>query len=119
MIELRGPWVFNNGKNSGYLSVPYLVLERDEIHYYRRFGGFTISRETYDYAMSKGAKYYEIHYVPFMNVLIFRLEDFRHGQKVMFSGEVQYVLPKSRAIMSFTVSRFVPQHMEPDRGNRP
>jgi hypothetical protein len=115
MIELRGLWVFNNGKNSGYLSVPYLVLERDEIHYYRRFGGFAISRETYDYAMSRGVEYYEIHYLAFMNVLIFRLEDFRQGQRVMFSGELQYVLPKSRAIMSFPVKKFVPQHMEPVR----
>lgn len=113
MIELRGTWVFNDGRNSGYLSAPYLVLERDEKHYYRRFGGFAISKEIYDYATSKGIMYYEIHYVPHMQVLIFRMGDFRSGYKVMFSGEIQYILPRTRAVMAFNVVRFIPQHMAP------
>ncbi len=115
MIELRGSWVFNNGKNSGYLSAPYLVLERDERHYFRKFNGFSISRDVYDFAPSRGISYYEIHYVPDMQVLIFRLDDFRNGQRVMFSGEIQYILSKARAAMAFNVVKFVPQHMEPGR----
>jgi len=116
VIELRGHWVFNNGKNSGYLSPPYLVLERDERHYFRKYRGFAISRDVYSFAIARGIGSYEIHYLPEMEVFIFNLDDFNHGQRVIFSGEMQYVLSKDRAIQTFKVERFVPQHMEPGRG---
>lgn len=116
MIEMRGPWLFNNDRNSGYLNPPYLVLERDEKHYFRKYRGFAISKDIYNYVQDKGVRYYEIHYVSEMKVLIFNLQDFRTGHKVMFSGEIQYILPSNRAIQGFVVDRFTPQHMSLDKG---
>ncbi len=111
MIEMRGPWLFNNNQNSGYLDPPYLVLERDEKHYFRKYRGFAISKDIYDYVQNRGVMYYEVHYVPEMKVMVFNLQDFRAGYKVIFSGEIQYILPCNRAIHEFVVERFIPQHM--------
>ncbi len=119
MIEMRGPWLFNNNQNSGYLDPPYLVLERDEKHYFRKYRGFAISKDIYDYVKDRGVRYYEIHYVPDMQVLVFNLQDLRTGYKVMFSGEIQYILPKTRAMSIFTVERFVPQHMAHTKEEQP
>ena len=119
MIEMRGPWLFNNDRNSGYLNPPYLVLERDEKHYFRKYRGFAISKDIYNYVQDKGVRYYEIHYVPEMKVLIFNLQDFRTGHKVMFSGEIQYILPGNRAIHEFVVERFIPQHMAHTKEEQP
>ena len=116
MIENRGSWIFNNGSNSGYLSGQYLVLERNEKHYFRKFHGFAVSRDVYVFARAKGVRYYEIHYRPEMEVLIFNLEDFIHGHKVMFTGELQYIIPKERAVMKFRVPSLRPQHMDPGEG---
>ena len=44
MIQQKGPWVFNNDQNSGYLDIPYLVLERDGEHFFRKYSGFSISK---------------------------------------------------------------------------
>ena len=117
MIQQKGPWVFNNELNSGYLDIPYLVLERDERHYFRKYRGFSISRDVFEYAIDRNVSFYEVHYVPEMKVLIYNLRDFRSGYRAMFSGEIQYILPSSRAIMSFPAREFVPQHMEPNRRN--
>ena len=117
MILQKGPWVFNNNQNSGYLDRPYLVLERDERHYFRKYRGFSISRDVFEYAIDRNVSFYEVHYVPEMKVLIYNLQDFRSGYKAMYSGEIQYILPSSRAIMSFPARKFVPQHMEPARRN--
>ena len=117
MIQQKGPWVFNNELNSGYLDIPYLVLERDERHYLRKYRGFSISRDVFEYAIDRNVSFYEVHYVPEMKVLIYNLQDFRSGYRAMFSGEIQYILPSSRAIMSFPAREFVPQHMEPVRRN--
>jgi hypothetical protein len=111
MIQQKGPWVFNNDLNSGYLDIPYLVLEREEKHYFRKYRGFAISKDVYEYAKGKEVRFYEVHYVPDMKVLIYNLQDFRSGYKVMFSGEIQYILPSSNAIREFYVSGFTPQHM--------
>jgi len=117
MILQRGPWIFNNNQNSGYLDRPYLVLERDERHYFRKYRGFAISKDVFEYAIDRNVSFYEVHYVPEMKVLIYNLQDFRSGYKAMFSGEIQYILPSSSAIMSFPAREFVPQHMEPTRRN--
>ena len=117
MILQKGPWVFNNNQNSGYLDRPYLVLERDERHYFRKYRGFAISKDVFEYAIDRNVSFYEVHYVPEMKVLIYNLQDFRSGYRAMFSGEIQYILPSSRAIMSFPAREFVPQHMEPNRRN--
>jgi hypothetical protein len=111
MISQKGPWVFNNDLNSGYLDIPYLVLERYEKHYFRKYRGFAISKDVYDYAIDRNIQFYEIHYLPDMKVLIYNLQDFRSGYKVMFSGEIQYILPSCRAIREFHVWRFTPQHI--------
>lgn len=111
MIDLRGPWLFNNGQNSGYLDFPYLVLERDEKHYFRKYRGFAISRDVFEYAIDRNFQYYEVHYVPVMRAYIFNLPDFRTGYKVMFSGEIQYILPTDRAFKEFQVERFSPRHI--------
>lgn len=50
-----------------------------------------------------------------MKVLIFNLQDFRTGHKVMFSGEIQYILPGDRAIQDSVVDRFTPKHMSLDK----
>ncbi len=52
----------------------------------------------------RGIRYYEVQYRPEMKVIIFSLQEFRSGHRVMFSGEVQYILPKFR-----------PQHISNDR----
>ena len=117
MILQKGPWVFNNNQNSGYLDRPYLVLERDERHYFRKYRGFAISKDVFEYAIDRNVSFYEVHYVPEMKVLIYNLQDFMSGYKAMYSGEIQYILPSSRAIMSFPAREFVPQHMEPARRN--
>jgi hypothetical protein len=112
MIGIRGHWVFNNEKNSGYLDIPYLVVERDKNHYFRKFQGFAISKGVYNFAKAYGVMYYEIHYVPNNEVLIFNLADFKHGHIVMFSGEVQYVISMENAISRFRTGKFSPYHIE-------
>ena len=111
MIQQKGPWVFNNNQNSGYLDRPYLVLERDERHYFRKYRGFAISKDVFEYATDRDVSFYEVHYAPEMKVLIYNLQDFRSGYRAMFSGEIQYILPGSRAIREFQVRKFAPQHI--------
>lgn len=111
MIQQKGVWIFNNNQNSGYLDAPYLVLERDERHYFRKYRGFAISKDVYDYAIERNIRFYEIHYLPDMKVLVYNIQDFRSGHKVTFSGEIQYILPSGRAIKEFHVLRFTPQHI--------
>lgn len=112
MIQQKGPWVFNNDQNSGYLDIPYLVLERDGEHFFRKYSGFSISKEVYDFAQARNVRYYEVHYLPSMKVFIFNLADFKTGYKVYFSGEIQYILPVHRAISEFVVHRFGPAHID-------
>jgi hypothetical protein len=112
MIYQKGPWVFNNEMNSGYLDVPYLVLERDSRHFFRKYRGFSISRDVFEYAKSKKIRFYEIHYLPSMMVFIFNLDDFRTGHTLYFSGELQYVLPVHRALSQFIVPKFRPDHID-------
>ena len=111
MILQKGPWVFNNNQNSGYLDRPYLVLERDERHYFRKYRGFAISKDVFEYAIDRNVSFYEVHYVPEMKVLIYNLQDFRSGYRAMFSGEIQYILPSSRAIREFQVLKFTALHI--------
>jgi hypothetical protein len=111
MIELKGPWLFYNNQNSGYIDAEYLVLERDERHYFRKYRGFSISKEVFEYATDRDVNFYEVHYVPEMKVLIYNLQDFRSGYRAMFSGEIQYILPSSRAIREFQVLKFTAQHI--------
>ncbi len=94
MLEQRGSYLYRNGDVVGKLQRPYCIAVRDRSHYFRKFDGFSLAVESYEWLLNNGFIYFEVRYKPENRTFVFRVPDFVRGHRVAYQhyGE-QYVLP--------------------------
>lgn len=92
-----GSYLYRNGDVIGKLQKPYCIAVRDRRHYFRKFGGFALSVESFEWLLNEGFTYLQIRYKPENRLFIYRIADFSSGYKIDYPphGE-QYVLPISK-----------------------
>lgn len=107
MLEQRGSYLYRNGDVVGKLQNPYCIAVRDRRHYFRKFDGFALAVESYEWLLNKGYIYFEVKYQPEKKLIVYRISDFASGYKVDYPphGE-QYVLSLSYAISNHYSSKY-------------
>jgi len=93
MLEQRGSYLFRNGDVVGKLQKPYCIAVRDRRHYFRKYDGFALAVETYEWLLNNGFIYFQVRYTPESKVITYRTSDFATGHLIDYPphGE-QYVL---------------------------
>lgn len=98
MLEQRGAYLYRNGDVVGKLESPHCIAVRDRRHYFRKYGGFALAVEAYEWLLNKGFTYFRVIYRPEKKIITYRISDFASGYRIDYPphGE-QYFLPLSRA----------------------
>ncbi len=97
MLEQRGAYLFRNGDVVGKLEAPYCIAVRDRRHYFRKYGGFAIAVESYEWLSAKGFLYFQVRYKPENKVITYRLSDFANGYITDYPPHgKQFVLPTAK-----------------------
>ena len=89
--------MYRNGDVVGKLQKPYCIAVRGRKHYFRKFDGFALAIESYEWLLSHGFTFFQIKYNPENKVITYRISDFAIGYRIDYPpyGE-QYVLPISK-----------------------
>lgn len=100
MLEQRGAYLYRNGYVVGKLQKPYCIAVRDRRHYFRKYDGFALAVESYEWLIENGFTYFQIRYQPENRIFIYRISDFVIGYRIDYPphGE-QYVLSKSKSLV--------------------
>ncbi len=98
MIEQSGSYLYRNGDIVGKLQKPYCIAVRDRRHYFRKYNGFSIAVESYEWLLSRAFMYFQVIYKPKNQVITYRISDFKSGYRIYYPpyGE-QYVIPTNAA----------------------
>ena len=100
MLEQRGSYLYKNGDVVGKLQKPYCIAVRDRRHYFRKYDGFALAVESYEWLLANGFTFFQVRYKPENKVFTYRVSDFATGYRVDYPphGE-QYVLSTAKSHM--------------------
>lgn len=100
MIEQRGSYLYRNGDVVGKLQKPYCIAVRDRRHYFRKYGGFALAVESYEWLLNHDFTFFQVKYKPENKIFTYRVSDFPTGHRIDYPphGE-QYVLSKTKSLV--------------------
>ncbi len=101
MLEQRGSYLYRNGDVVGKLQNPYCIAVRDRRHYFRKYDGFALAVESYEWLSKHGFTFFQVRYKPENKVITYKITDFPTGYRIDYPphGE-QYVLPITKSLQT-------------------
>lgn len=99
MLEQRGSYLYRNGDVVGKLQRPYCIAVRDRRHYFRKYDGFALAIESYEWLLNHGFTLFQVRYKPENRVITYRVLGFANGYRIDYPPHgKQYVLSISSGI---------------------